>query len=173
MTPEQAQAEYDAEVEAIFGLPLPPLPRIGGPKAKPRRTLRPEDALQIAVAKWLRWAIAPAGVCDRHGQVWYAIEQARDKKVTTYNKRTGRKYDPAGQRNQAKGVRAGAPDLDFYRQGRAYKIELKAGRNDTSGAQDERHEQLSRAGIPTKVCWSLEQVEAALRGWGFVLSVVP
>jgi hypothetical protein len=161
----------DLEIEAFFGegcldeKPRAPIRPTSGKK----RNARPEAVLQTAIAKQLRWLIAPARVCNNDGVIWFAIEQASGKKATGVDARTGKRFDHAGLRNKAKGVRSGVPDLHFTYKGRSFWIELKAGKNDTSDNQDEMHRELRRAGCSVAVCWSLEQTLAQLRGWGIPL----
>ena len=130
---------------------------------------KPEEVLQIAIAKHLRMAIAPARCVNADGVMWLAIEQASGRKSPQRNAKTGKTFDVRGQKNRAKGVRSGVPDLKFWwPNGRGW-IELKAGKNDTSDNQDEMHAELRKAGDLVEVCWSLDQVLATLQTWGVPL----
>lgn len=111
---------------------------------------RPEQALQIAVANVLRMALP--GDC-----FW-----------TFINNGMGRSKVEGGIA-KAMGQRAGVPDLLFVYRGRALFIEMKAGKNRPDDNQIKCHGDLATAGAPVATCWSQEDVEAALKGWGVPL----
>lgn len=68
------------------------------------------------------------------------------------------------------GAKAGVPDLIFIHEGRAFFIELKAGKGRTSAVQREQHKALALAGTPPPVvAYSLDEVRGALWAWGLPL----
>jgi hypothetical protein len=65
---------------------------------------------------------------------------------------------------RAMGVRAGVPDLIVWTpEGHSFGVELKAGRGKPSDAQILWKSTLESLGHRVYVCWSLDEVEAALR----------
>lgn len=65
---------------------------------------------------------------------------------------------------RAMGVRSGVPDLIVWTpEGHSFGIELKAGRGKESDAQVLFRSTLESLGHRVYVCWSLDEVEAALR----------
>jgi len=107
----------------------------------------PEELLQIAVCKYLRVAL-PSGAVIRSVDHGVKMNASRRQKL------------------HARGVRAGLSDMMIWWNGRHVHIELKV---DTpqSEAQKEFQKLLEAQGFPYAICRSLEDVEAALRGWGW------
>lgn len=65
---------------------------------------------------------------------------------------------------RAMGVRAGVPDLIVWtHEGHSFGVELKAGKGTLSDAQVLFRSTLESLGHRVYVCWSIEEVEAALR----------
>lgn len=112
---------------------------------------RPEQALHIAVANFLRVALPPH-------VAWNHVPNggARSKAEAGIFKEMG--------------VRAGWPDIQIVHQGRLYGIELKADRRKPSDAQERCHTDLMLAGADVDVCRSLEEVERRLRLWNIPLN---
>lgn len=109
---------------------------------------RPEQALQRAVIEYLD-AVLPADAWAFHVPNGGARTKAE------------------GGILKAMGVRAGIPDLCIVWQGRAYWIELKAGRGKASDAQDAAHARLQQCGCwPVATCRSIDDVETALSVYG-------
>lgn len=71
---------------------------------------------------------------------------------------------------KAMGVRAGVPDIVILADGRAYFMELKAGRGALTQSQREFHAALGRAGCPTAVVRDADDLIAALKEWGIALN---
>ena len=68
---------------------------------------------------------------------------------------------------KAMGVRPGIPDLCVIWQGRAYWIELKAGKGRASAAQVAAHARLAECGCcPVATCRSIDDVATALLVYG-------
>lgn len=118
----------------------------GPPRAQKKRD-DPEARLQKAVVEYLTYALPRGEYRVRAG-----LEGA---------KRTGK----ARADFKAMGGAPGWPDLMlFNRKSRAYRwIELKWDKNDTTDVQDDVHADLKDH---VAVCWSIEDVEAALIRWG-------
>lgn len=79
--------------------------------------------------------------------------------------------DNARARARARGVKSGIPDV-YVCQGEPRQsvwIELKRGRNSTSGAQNDVHAALGACGVPVFVAYDLREVLSALRAAGFRL----
>ena len=79
--------------------------------------------------------------------------------------------DNARARARGRGVKSGIPDV-YVCQGeptRSAWIELKRGRNSTSGAQDDVHAALAACGLPVSTAYDLAEVLSALRAAGFRL----
>ena len=106
----------------------------------------PETRLQIAVATYLRKCLGP-------GTAWRHIPNG------------GARNYIEGAILKASGVHAGDPDVEIIWQGRAFAIELKAGKGRISEAQRHRHAELVSAGCPVAVCWDLDQVRSKLAEW--------
>jgi len=117
-----------------------------------------EDALQIAVAEFLRVAL-------------------RDDECLFYSVPNGGKRSKIeAARLKKMGLRAGVPDLAFVLPGgRAGFIELKAGKGRLSKAQDETADFVTGIGARWGVARSVEGVEWVLREWRVPLhaSVLP
>ena len=141
----------DLDDMGLTSAPKPIRKRIPKPAKPP---VEDEDHLHYAVAKLLSLAIARPGICSLDGVLWYSVEtRARRSKKEGYN-------------NKRRGCVKGCADLDFYYQGRAYKIELKrlvGGR--VSEGQIDMHAALDNAGIPVAVCRSWGEIQAALVKW--------
>jgi hypothetical protein len=136
-------------------------------RAPGKRGPKREDVLHIAVCKHMTALLgADAGEPSRDGVVWFSIQQESGARRMMRNARTGKTFDPHGARNKAKGVRRGVPDIHICWPAGVAWIELKAGKNDTSAAQDKMHVALQMSGARVAVCWSVDEVERALRGWG-------
>lgn len=67
------------------------------------------------------------------------------------------------------GVVSGVPDILLLWEGRTHWLELKAPKGVVSNVQRVCHAELEQAGSPTAVCKTLDEVIAALRGWGIPL----
>ena len=87
----------------------------------------------------------------------------------------GRRSWAEGKRMKARGLVAGAPDWlvvgwsprDAWGAiGFAWAIELKSAKGTLSPAQKAFHKRLETCGVPVAICRSLEEIEAALKGWG-------
>jgi hypothetical protein len=117
---------------------------------------RPEQALQIAVAQFLRYAL-------RAPSYWTSIDHGAGKMTPA----------SAGLR-KARGVQAGISDVlvmhpigkDNRNGTRAIWIELKAGKGRTSVAQNDFLDRVLAAGCFARVARSVEEVDAILRGLG-------
>ena len=144
----------------------PELPK-PGLSAAARSYLRPEQLLQIAVIEALRPRLVegaklratngelPGG--SRLFKLWQAVRRAMG-------------YEPGGE------------DLEALYRGRAYFIELKRGRGEPdllghrkargelSAVQRTRRAWAEAQGFPMAVCRSVDEVEAALKGWGLIES---
>ena len=78
------------------------------------------------------------------------------------------------KRLKAQGMRPGCPDWLII--GRApqdafayaWALELKAPGSYLSPAQKAFHKRLEACGVPVAICRSLEEIEAALKGWGIL-----
>jgi len=108
--------------------------------------MRAEDALQIAVADFLRVALLP-------GTPWTSIEHA------------GRMTPQQGAVRKAKGVRRGLPDLIIWNDGATHCIELKTKTGVQSAEQRAFQSEITDQGACYRVCRSVEDVETALREW--------
>ena len=116
----------------------------------PRRNKQPEAALQAASAQFLQLKL-PKNYVSIHvpngaqlAKPWHA------------------------KRLKAQGMQPGACDWFIFGGGRAYGIELKAPGSYLSPAQKAFHKRLEACGVPVKVCQSIEEIEAALMGWGII-----
>lgn len=67
---------------------------------------------------------------------------------------------------QAMGVKKGAPDLLFIHRGRAFFMELKAGKREMSIAQIRTKNDLRRAGAPVETARNIDDVLECLAIWG-------
>lgn len=119
-------------------------------------TARPEQTLQIAVARFLRLAL-------RAPTFWSSIDHGAGKMTRA----------SAGLR-KARGVKAGLPDILIIHRERLHNslravvlgIELKAGKGSLSPAQKEMHDAFPDAGAFYFVAKSVEEVEGCLREVG-------
>jgi hypothetical protein len=111
---------------------------------------RPEQALHIAVARYLTVALRPP--------VWWSsIEHASKLGAVA-----------AGMR-RARGVKAGIPDIIiFWPEGKA-GIELKSPTGSLSPMQNKTIDDWIAAGAHVAVCKHLEEVVEALMIWGIPL----
>lgn len=109
----------------------------------------PEQALHVAVSRFLRHAL-PANAT-----------------YTTFP--LGGGGFRRGQTLKAMGTRAGWPDVQVLHAGRAFFVELKAADGRLSDIQADTHRRIVASGCPVLVARSVEEVAAALRGWGIPL----
>jgi len=107
----------------------------------------PEELLQISVIKYLRVAL-PSGAVVR--SIDHGVKMNESRRIKLH----------------ARGVRAGLPDCMLWWNGRHAQIELKVG-TPQSAAQKDFQALMDAQGFPYAICRSLEDVEAALRGWGW------
>ncbi len=114
------------------------------------RRARPEEALHLATAQYLRLALP-------RDAVWHHSPNEAKAKVQWHAKR------------KALGMRAGWPDLEFVWQGRAMFIELKAPKGRLNDNQEKARDDLVAAGALVALCRSVEAVEITLRTWGVPL----
>lgn len=123
----------------------PPHPLLAGIR-RPRksgRMKRPEQALQIAVARYLAATLPRPPI----GPEWFSIENGfkRTKAEAGIGKAMGRK--------------AGVPDLCLVWKGRAIFIELKApGSGKLTPIQTAMHQRLTMVGAVVATCRSLDEV---------------
>ena len=119
--------------------------------AVPKRRIlnRPEQALQLQVAKYLDLALP-------NDAVWFHVPNAAKRGVV------------AGAMNKRLGVKAGVPDIAIIHTGAVYFIELKAPGGKASEAQDDMIHQLAEAGAHCAVLSSLDLVIGALKMWRLV-----
>lgn len=115
-------------------------------RAGMRPVKRPEQALQQAVMLYLRRVLPPDAVA-------FAVPNG------------GARTPAEAGILKSMGVVAGIPDLAIVRGGYVYFIELKADGGALSVVQKEVFARLKAAESTPKVCRSLDEVEAALRGW--------
>lgn len=115
----------------------------------------PEERFQIAVCKYLRVAL-PSGAVVR--SIDHGVKMNESRRIKLH----------------ARGVRGGLPDMMIWWNGRHAQIELKVG-TPQSAAQKDFQVLMEAQGFPYAICRSLEDVEAALRCWGWPVgaSVVP
>ena len=111
-----------------------------------------EHALQQVVSVFLGRALPPDAT-------WTSVDTATDQKMSVI----------AGARRKARGIRPGWPDMQAIWRGQFYAIELKEGAGKQSDNQIAMQAEIERAGGKYQVCRSVEDVEAALRGWGIPL----
>ncbi len=107
---------------------------------------RPEDLVQRAILDYIAVA-APAVFV-------YAIPNA------------ARRAPSGNAGNAVPGLRPGMPDLGLIWQGKAYFIEVKAGKGTISAAQCDTAGLLHTAGAQVTFCWSIDDVRHALDVWG-------
>lgn len=119
--------------------------------------LKPEERFQIFVVRRLR-DILPLD-CE-----FRAIEQGVKFSGTTVQRMA------AWQRLQNKGVKAGTTDLHFWWNRIYLTIELKAGRNTVTDAEDRFMKAIRAAGFCAGAAWTAMQVEALIRGAGIPLT---
>jgi len=67
-----------------------------------------------------------------------------------------------------KGFLPGVSDLIILQDGKAYCIELKVGKNKQSEKQILFMNNVLKTGIDYTVAYSLEEVQAVVRGWGII-----
>lgn len=96
----------------------------------------PEHNLQVQIKKWARECIA-----EPH--VFLAFDRSRARGDFTH------------AREAARGLRRGTPDTVLMFRARWMWVELKAGKNTTSDAQDLLHGEMSAIGHNVRVCWSV------------------
>lgn len=108
---------------------------------------RPEDALQRQAAAFLDTALP-------HGAAWFAVPNGGARSKTEAAIMAGL------------GVKAGAPDLLVFWDGKCFAIELKAEHGRLSETQKEMHASLRRADIPVNVCTTLHAMVTWLESWG-------
>ena len=144
--------------------PVADMPGYGKGKRKPR----PEDAMHLTVAKFLRRAVGSEGR-NNAGVFWETVgaENKGGKKITLAN---GRTMSLDGQRAKAKGVKKGSPDIHLMIHGRGARIELKAGKNRLTDEQRKYANEFIAAGGLWACCYSLEEVQQTLLGWGVSLT---
>lgn len=133
-----------------FALPAarsrrPAQPRVGGP-----RRARPEETLQLQVARFLNLALAG-------NSMWMHVPNGGLRSATE------------AKRFKAMGVMAGFPDISVINDGRLICIELKADKGRATANQLDCHRRLSMARVPVGICRSLGEVEAFLRAAGVPL----
>jgi hypothetical protein len=119
------------------------------PIRRRRRPLSLEEKFQVAVVELLQ-------LYERRGCLVYAHipNGLRRTKAT-------------GGRLKAMGVRPGVPDLVLWLpHGRLLMLELKWGKGEVSEAQAVFHRVMGRLGHCVVVCYTLEEVEEALRSVG-------
>lgn len=107
----------------------------------------PERDLHFEVADWLSWALAPPAL-------WFHIPNGGSRGSWLEGKNLKRM-----------GTRAGMLDLGFLFTGRAWFLELKADDGGLSDSQEHMIPLIERAGCPTAVCRSRDEVEVQLRAW--------
>ena len=129
---------------------------------------KPEELVHMAVAKYLRLAIAHAGLPSVYGVSWCSEDLASFGKKT--KTRNGDMIDVGAIKRKARGCIPGRPDIEILYHGRAYRIELKAKGGALSGPQLVYHQTLKACGIPVSVCRSVDDVERALRLWNIPIS---
>ncbi len=106
----------------------------------------PEQALQIAVASYMGWAVRSPPVA------WTAFPAG------------GGGLD-RGRILKGMGLKAGWPDVQMIYDSRYYGIELKTTRGVLSQAQRAAHRTIEAAGGHVEVCRSLDAVRAVLAAW--------
>ena len=119
-----------------------------------------EDSLQITVCRFL-FAALPR-------QAWFC--HVPNEIPQAGNPRAMRVWR---QKQLAKGMRPGTPDILLFHRGKAFAIELKWGQGRVSSAQEICHEDLAYAEVPVAVCRSLDDVYNAVTGWGVPLKYKP
>jgi hypothetical protein len=126
-----------------------------------RRRAHPETALAIAAAQFLRLALRPP-------TTWFAIDHG-----------AGRMTPAAAGLLKARGGRKGVPDLmvlhpvrpgDYQSGTIVVGVELKApGKGRTTPSQTAMAAEFEAANAAYEFCWSLEDIEHALRTNGIPL----
>jgi len=111
-----------------------------------------EHALQTTCAAYLRRALPPDAA-------WTSVDPATDQHMDVV----------AGARRRARGILAGWPDMQVLWGGGFYGIELKIPGGRMSENQLLRAAEIKQAGGMYAVCYSVEDVERTLRGWGITL----
>lgn len=112
---------------------------------------RPEHSLQTAIKRWITDCVT-----EPHVFLAFDRTQASGKFTHAYEK--------------ARGIRAGTPDTQLLFRGRSMWVELKAGKNTTSDAQDELHAQMLGVGHRVRVCWTVGEYMAACQAEGVKLA---
>ena len=131
---------------------------------KGKKRERPEDVVHIGLAKDLRALIGPPGF-NNNGVFWETVasENKGGKRVTTSS---GKEISLAGVAAKAKGVAAGSPDVHLIIYGRPARIELKAGKNGLTTAQEGYAREFQAAGGLWAVCYTREAALKQLTEWG-------
>jgi hypothetical protein len=109
--------------------------------------LRPEDRLQIAACKLLR-VLLPSGAVVRSIDHGTKMNDTRRLQL------------------RARGVLGGLPDMMVWWNRRHAQIELKVGTTQSTH-QREHQQRMIEQGFDYAVCHSLEEIEAAFRGWAW------
>lgn len=109
--------------------------------------LRPEDRLQSRVRMYLDDALPAPGW-------WSSVDHARKQSLKS------------GQIQKARGIKRGLCDVAIWYLGMFYGIELKAGKNDTSDAQDGFGVAMVATGFRYQVIRSVEALDLYLRNTG-------
>lgn len=124
------------------------------PEKKPKRGggIKPEHVLQIAVKQWLTEAL-PAAV------VWTAVDHG-----IWFNSDLGMRM---WARLKARGIKPGIPDLHFWWNEKYLAIELKVGEGKLTEDEEAWLKKVSDNGFGSAACWTVSEVEAALRSNGF------
>lgn len=138
--------------------------------AKPKvskRKAKPEDALHISVASFLRRAIGHEGFASPDGVSWCSEDLAGIGHKTTT--KTGKQIDLAAIKRKAHGCIPGRPDIEVLFRGVKHSIELKAKDGRLSESQIAYHATLRACGSPVAVCRSVEEVQTTLICWAIPL----
>lgn len=119
---------------------------------KPKRIKRPEQKFQIKLVEDLALILTPATFFCHIPNGGYRTKAE------------------AGIL-QAMGARAGAPDLLFVHEGRAFFMELKIGKRDLSLAQITCKNDLRRAGACVETVRNLDEALECLNIWGIPVRI--
>lgn len=111
---------------------------------------RPEEALHMAVARFLDVALPPSSI-------WFHVPNG------------GARTKAEAGKFKAMGVRAGVADILIVHGGRPFAIELKAGAGRLSTAQENWLRAFRIAGGEWMAVRTIEAVEFALRAWNIPL----
>lgn len=112
-----------------------------------KRRARPEQAFQIALCKYLDFALPMEAV-------YFAIPNGF--------KRTRAEAGIA----KAMGQKAGMPDLMILWESVAYGLECKATKGSANKAQRDMAADLADAGVQIAIVRTIDEVQAKLRWWG-------